>query len=257
MITRNWQLESPVTAIVFDCDGTLSTIEGIDVLADHNGAGGVVSELTAEAMGKTGINPSLYQKRLELVSPSYEQVLHLGDEYYANRIDYADEIIRIFKRLNKSIYIISAGISLAVKHFGTRLQVPEKNIFAVDVNFDAHGQYQSFDNKSPLTDVNGKRNIITEIKKSHPHILSVGDGLNDVETMDLVTRFIGFGGMYYRENIANLCEFYITYPSLSPLLPLALTEAECELLEPDEMKLYMKGMKHIMSHDVLLTSSPP
>ena len=43
---HTFQLADPVDAIVFDCDGTLSLIEGIAVLAHANGVGEHVRELT-------------------------------------------------------------------------------------------------------------------------------------------------------------------------------------------------------------------
>jgi phosphoserine phosphatase len=39
MLTKNWQLQHPLDAVVFDCDGTLSQIEGIDALAEKNDVG--------------------------------------------------------------------------------------------------------------------------------------------------------------------------------------------------------------------------
>ncbi|TAK75879.1 MAG: phosphoserine phosphatase, partial [Gammaproteobacteria bacterium] len=59
-----WQPQAPIPAIVFDCDGTLSMIEGIDELAKHNGVSEAVQALTAEAMEKTGLHPDLYRQRL-------------------------------------------------------------------------------------------------------------------------------------------------------------------------------------------------
>ena len=42
MKAPTWQLDHPINAIVFDCDGTLSIIEGIDELARNNGVGDAV-----------------------------------------------------------------------------------------------------------------------------------------------------------------------------------------------------------------------
>src|SRR5579864_8230977 len=121
MTSLNWQLSSPVSAIVFDCDGTLTSIEGIDCLAKNNGVGESVSALTSEAMAKTGINPTLYQQRLDLVIPRREQVYALGHQYYAHRMPDVIEIINLLRRLNKSLYLISAGVNPAVRMFGEML----------------------------------------------------------------------------------------------------------------------------------------
>jgi phosphoserine phosphatase len=98
------QLQQPMDAIIFDCDGTLSSIEGIDELARQNGVAAPVAALTAIAMGRTGINPDLYQERLSLVKPHSEQVLALGREYYQEITPDARAVVQIFQRLEKAIY---------------------------------------------------------------------------------------------------------------------------------------------------------
>jgi len=236
-----WQLQTPIEAIIFDCDGTLSAIEGIDELAKNNGVGEIVSALTAEAMGKSGITPELYQQRLDLVYPQQKQVLELGAQYYTQRTPDADRIIQLFKRLNKSVYLVSAGLYPAVTLFGELLEIPKTHIYAVDIHFDAQGQFLDFDRSSPLLHNDGKREIISQLKNKYQNLLYIGDGLNDFSVHDLVTRFVGYGGVFYRENIKALCEYYLTAPSLAALLPLALTAKEVSLLTPNDQRLYEQG----------------
>ena len=66
MTTTDWQLKNPIEAIVFDCDGTLSAIEGVNELAKNSGVHQIIEELTHKAMSVAGLNPELYQKRLDL-----------------------------------------------------------------------------------------------------------------------------------------------------------------------------------------------
>jgi len=245
MKTLSWQLKIPADAIIFDCDGTLSAIEGIDELAKKNHVADVVTEMTAAAMGKLGMNIDLYEKRLNLVLPSKKSLQELGQEYFDHQVEDIYQVIQVLKRLNKAIYIVSAGLSLPVKKFGEMLQIPEQNIFAVDIQFDAQGNYVDFDRASPLVTSTGKRDIVEQIKKQHPHLIYVGDGLNDVAVMDLVMRFVGYGGIFYRENIAALCEYYIRTPSMTALLPLILTAEERVKLLSEEQALYNKGLAAI------------
>src|SRR5438445_3611454 len=95
---------------------------------------------------------------------------------------------------------------------------------------DADGKFISYDQDSPLVKNDGKKIIVTELLKKHSSIGYIGDGLNDIVVYDLVTRFIGYGGIYYRSNIAALCEYYIVTPSMSAILPLLLTQTEFESL---------------------------
>jgi len=252
MALKHWQLSAPVSAIVFDCDGTLSRIEGIDELAKHNGVSDEVTSLTELAMGQSGLNEHLYQTRLELVYPTKDQVHALGQQYADHQVPDVDQVIRIFHRLNKTIYIVSAGLYPAVKIFGDLLQIPSQRIFAVDIEFDPQGKFVAFDRASPLVRREGKRTIVSQLKQTHPQLIHVGDGMNDYVAHDLATRFIGYGGAFYRENIAACCDYYIKSLSLAPLLPLALTQGEYESLLPPEQLLYQQGVSAIEDGKVML-----
>lgn len=243
MTTPFWQLSNPLDAIIFDCDGTLSSIEGIDQLAEHNHVGDKVKLLTAEAMGKMGMNLSLFQERLALVQPRQQQLIDLAQEYFAHRTPDISAVIQTFQRCQKTIYLVSAGLNPAVALFGERLGIPRENIFAVDLHFDAQGNYLDFDKTTTLTNSAGKRDIVSKLKHAHPSLMFVGDGLNDYAAYDLVERFIGYGGAYYRQNIADLCQFYMSSPSLTTLLPLGLTLAEFEKLTTEDNVLYQRGLE--------------
>lgn len=241
----NWQLQKPIDAILFDCDGTLSQLEGVNELAKLSGVEEEVSALTMQAMAKTGLNPALYQERLSLIRPHYEAVKALGKHYFDQRVPDTLELIRIFKRLKKSVYLISAGVNPAVDIFGVLMEIPKNNIFAVDLCFDAQGKFQDFDHQSPLIWNQGKGKIIKQIKLLHTEIVYVGDGMNDLIAKPLVRRFVGYGGVFYRENIANAADFYIQSLSMSSLLPLVLTSAESKQLFAAEKILYEKGLVNL------------
>src|SRR5665648_361639 len=216
---NNSILNDPMDAIVFDCDGTLSHIEGIDELAKNKSVVEIVSKLTEEAMGKVGINPELYQKRLALVNPTREEVQQLGITYFQHRAPDSAEVITVLQALGKAIYVVSAGLKPAVARFGELLKIPERHIFAVNIYFDEAGNYHHFDGDSPLVQPDGKRIIVSTLQKKHKNLLYVGDGMNDYAVYDLVTRFIGYGGAFYREQFAKRSEFYITRPTFKALLP--------------------------------------
>lgn len=254
MTTKNWQHVEPIDAVVFDCDGTLSVLEGIDELARSNGVGDMVESLTAHAMSKAGISEEMYHARLHLVQPKLEQVIAAGQQYFKQQVPHVSEVIQLLQRLNKHVYIVSAGLHPSVEYFGELLNVPRKNIYAVNIHFDSDRKYIDFDRTSPLINSHGKREIITQLKQRHPRIMHVGDGLNDYVVYDLVTRFIGFGGVFYRENIAKGCEYYIKAASMAPLLPLTLTKEECDSLTFEERELYHRGLTAIHNLEVLIRS---
>lgn len=247
MKKQTWQLDHPINAVVFDCDSTLSTIEGIDELAKHNGVGDEVESMTTIAMNNMGFHVDFYTKRLNLVSPKRDQLIQLGQIYYANQVLHANQVIQTLKRLQKNIYVVSAGLYPAVKAFGESLQIPGENIYAVNIHFDEQGNYLNYEHDSNLIGDDGKRGIVAELKARHEHIIHVGDGTNDIAVHDLVTRFIGFGGVAYREKVAALSQYYIHTPSIAPLLPLSLTQPEYEMLLPEEKEIYHQGLAAI--HD--------
>lgn len=224
-----YALKKPLDTIIFDCDGTLSQIEGIDYLAKINGVKESVALLTEQAMAKTGISTSLYEARLNLVKPTYSQITTLSEIYFKNVSLDAKKVIRILKKLDKEIYIFSAGVNPAVKLFGEKLSVPEKNIFAVNLQFNSHGEYIDFDRQSPLTQKFGKKKLIQTLRQRT--IGYIGDGMNDVEVLHDVERFVGYGGAFYRENIQKMVPFYSTEKSFMALLPFLLTQDELPILQ--------------------------
>jgi phosphoserine phosphatase len=240
LTSTHWQLETPVNAVIFDCDGTLSSIEGIDELARVNNIGVQVQALTNEAMSHTGLNPDLYRQRLLLTKPTQKQVIELGQTYFKHQSTDVHAVVQILKRLNKSIYMISAGVNPAVSLFGQQLGIPQTHIFAVNLEFDATGNYQAFDESSPLVNNNGKREIVAHLHAKHQYTGYTGDGMNDFVVRDIVTRFIGYGGTFYRENLAKQCDYYII--NMSALLPLLLTASEYDRLNADEQALFDKGI---------------
>jgi len=250
MTTPHWQLQTPIQAVVFDCDGTLSAIEGVNELARYNGVYNEVERLTTEAMSKTGINPDLYQKRLQLIAPHASQVRTLAQQYFNHLVTDVIAIIAILRRLSKTIYLVSAGVNPAVALFGERLKIPKTHIYAVNLQFDQQGKYLDYDHTSLLIHNDGKRHIVSELISQYSELIHVGDGLNDFSTHDIVRRFIGYGGVYYREVMKKNCKYYIETPSLSPLLPLCLTQSEVMSLTKDEFALYQKGIKAIECNDV-------
>ena len=239
------KLSAPLDAILFDCDGTLSRLEGIDELARQNGVGDIIETMTAQAMSATGVSADLYAERLALVQPSQQQVLALGQAYIDSCNPGVVSVIDALKKRGKAIYIVSAGLKPAVAIFARYLNIPESQVFAVEMDFDLDGHYLAFNQASPLVDVGGKCQIVATLKQQHARILHIGDGMNDADVKGHVTRFIGYGGVFCRESIRDRSDFYIETASLLPLLPLALTATEADQLTGAELAAYQAGLQLI------------
>lgn len=250
MLTSDWQLQTPLDALIFDCDGTLCQIEGIDELAAINGVEAAVRQLTEIAMGTTGINPEMYRERLILTQPRAEQMSLIGKKYTEKLTEDVTDIISLYQRLQKKIFIVSAGLLPAVLPVAQQLKIPASHVYAVAIQFDRSGNFSGFDHHSVLIQKQGKCSVVNNILRHCPRAGYIGDGLNDCPVQPLVTRFVGYGGAYFRENIASLCNYYIAIPSMTPFLPLTLTATEYQTLTPGEKKLYQKGLHALQTGGV-------
>ena len=213
-------------AFVFDCDGTLASIEGIVWLAKLNNCEEEIESLTEHAMSSGGINKALYEKRLNTIRPTKQQCIDVGKAYIQHLTKDIQIVIQALQKLNKSIYIASAGILDSVVYLANYLNIPSKNVCAVPLYFKDSGDYESFDHQHLMTKSDGKATFIQSLKEKHQHICAIGDGANDLSMMTQADLFVGFGGNFYRESIKNACENYIDTKSMRPLLSLTLSSEE-------------------------------
>ena len=255
----------PVSNIViFDCDSTLSTIEGIDELARMTGHEYDVALLTKRAMEGDVPLESVYGHRLVTVNPTQSQVRAIAKRYQETVVPDAPELIHALQSMGTEVFIVSGGLIEPVRDFGVWLGVPRENIFAVNMEYDTlAGEWWRYwelpggDNPranylavepNPLTGTQGKNQIISRIRTMHSgRILMIGDGLSDLETAVDVDLFIGFGGAVYRQKIAEEASIYIHDQSLAPLLPLSLGQLGNS---PKFARLWAKGLQGIYSNEV-------
>ena len=164
------RLKAPLDAVVFDCDSTLSHLEGVDYLAQLNKVQDTVVELTADAMTKTGICPEIYEQRLNLIRPQQNQLQILADVYFEQVMPDVQQTISILQQLHKPVFIVSAGILQAVVGFANQLGIAADHVFAVNVFFDATGNYKDFDRQSPLINNNGKAVVVSDLLQKYARI---------------------------------------------------------------------------------------
>ncbi len=226
----------PYKHVFFDCDSTLSTIEGIDVLAETVGKKWRVEVLTNAAMdGKLDLK-EVYAKRLRAVRPTHEQIRQIRSAYKRNIVADAQAVIAALQYLGHHVYIISGGLAEPVKEFGVYLGVPKENIRAVHVDYDqltGEWWYAETDFKKPkrrymdykegaLTVSNGKAQIVKELLGTqNGRSLLIGDGNSDLLAGHTVDLFVGFGGVVQRARVKAESPAFIHTPSLAPLLLLA------------------------------------
>jgi phosphoserine phosphatase len=229
--------------IFFDCDSTLSTIEGIDELARQKGKFEAVKQMTDAAMEGEVHLQSVYDRRLELLCPTRAEIRALEQCYRHTLTPDAAETIRVLQQAGKLLFIVSGGLLSAVWPFGEWLGIPGQNIRAVDVHYNRlSGRWWDYQQDrwgkppdeayldpqaTPLIESQGKADVVRELLAGRQgRSLLVGDGMSDLAARPAVDLVVGFGGVVTRQSVANQAEVFIKACSLAPVLPLALSASE-------------------------------
>ena len=212
--------------VCFDCDSTLSRIEGIDELARRNGLFEQVAALTDAAMNGELALADVYAKRLELIRPNQAAIDWLAELYIAELVDGVAETIKILRENGKEIRIISGGLRQAILPLAAYLSIPEDYVHAVDVILAADGQYQDFARHSPLAVNGGKARVCRQIRLTRSSLVMVGDGKTDLEAKQAGAYMIGFGGVLERQIVKDQADKYVSDSSLTAILPYVLLQQE-------------------------------
>jgi len=205
--------------ICFDCDSTLSKIEGIDELAERVGLGAEMSRLTNAAMNGDVALEAVYEQRLAAIKPTCESIDWLAERYIAERVEGVEAVFTELLALGKTVHIISGGLRQAILPLAKYLGLPEEQVHAVELYFDADGHYLGFDKESPLARNGGKAEICRELQSRSGQLVMIGDGKTDMEAKQAGAYVIGFGGVVDRATVRELADVYCSGPNLSDTLP--------------------------------------
>lgn len=203
--------------ICFDCDSTLSKIEGIDELARRAGLGAAMSELTDAAMNGVVPLEAVYEQRLSLIRPDLAGINWLADLYIAERVDGISEVFTALAAQGKQIHIISGGLRAAILPLAHTLGLPESHVHAVDIYFNADGSYRDYERNSPLARTGGKA-VVADMLGQHGSLVMIGDGKTDMEAKQAGAYVIGFGGVVDRAIVRELADVFVADSSLFPVL---------------------------------------
>jgi len=244
--------------IFFDCDSTLSAIEGIDELARFKGKEWRVGVLTEKAMNGDLDLSEVYGKRLQAIRPTRGQLKAIEQRYWETIVPDAEAVIAALRFLGKQIFIVSGGLAEPVRGFGKRLGVPPENIRAVELEYNELSgdwwryyqpetrQRQTYldYNEGPLTVSSGKPAIIQSLAgDKHGRRLMIGDGASDLAARSVVDLFVGFGGVVAREKVMNGADVFIHQNSLAPVLPFAVGPAGyARILGTPHQAVFDKGL---------------
>ena len=202
--------------IVFDCDSTLTKIEGLDEIARRKGLLDRVREITAAGMNGDLLFSQSLRNRLEIIQPSLEDLKWLGQRYVEELVSDATVVIDELKIRGLNIFILTGALLPAVEVLADYLKIDRANVSAV--GFRGVTPFQRI---IPINLDTFKVNFVQQIKKTGSTVL-VGDGLVDYEAGKSVDLFIGFGGVVRRERLKELSSIYVEEPRLQPILDIVL-----------------------------------
>lgn len=255
--------------IFFDCDSTLSAIEGIDELARQKGKFEKIKQMTDAAMEGEVHLQSVYDRRLDLLCPTRAEIRALEQCYRNTLVPHAVEVINALRHAGKELFIVSGGLLAAVRPFGEWLGIPRQNIRAVEVQYNRlSGQWWDYQQDrwgqrpdeeyldpehSPLIESEGKAQVVRHLLQGKTgRAMLVGDGMSDLAARPAVNLVVGFGGVITRPRVARQAEVFIQCNSLAPVLPLALSAAEqAGLRDTPHQTVLEKGLFHLQQGDVI------
>ncbi len=206
------------TTICFDCDSTLSKIEGIDELGKRAGLGAELAELTNAAMNGLVSLEAVYAQRLALIKPDQASIDWLADLYIAEQVAGSYEVFAALLGQNKQVHIISGGLRAAILPLAHLLGLPDAHVHAVDIYFHEDGSYLDFERASPLAKTGGKAVVAGQLGGQN-RLVMVGDGKTDLETKQAGAFIIGFGGVVDRAIVREQADVFVSEPNLTAILP--------------------------------------
>jgi phosphoserine phosphatase len=216
-------------AVCFDCDSTLSKLEGIDELARRAGCLSEISELTNAAMDGRITLDEVYAKRMERVRPDRAALAWLAQRYREEVVEGGANTIATLHHSGVAVYVVSGGLFEAVAPFAQSLGIEQSHVYAVPVHVDARGAYQGFDASSPLTRNDGKAVLCREIASRHGAVAMVGDGVTDLVARNGGAYIVGFGGVVHRIAMQKGADSYVAAPSLMATIDVLLTDQELDM----------------------------
>ena len=206
--------------LLFDCDSTLSAIEGIDELGRLRGPEvfKAVEEMTTKAMDGSTPMESIFAKRLDMIKPTLKELESIGQKYIQEVEPTALDTIKKLKANGWTVMIVSGGFTQAIRPLAQYLGI--ERVEAVELRFNADGSYAGYVESCPTAKSKGKNVVALKLRdefKAAQTIL-VGDGASDLEVKGDVDKMIGFGRYTPRPKVKAGADAFIT--SLDQLISL-------------------------------------
>ncbi len=176
----------PNRKFVFDFDSTLTSVEGLDVLAeislrnnpDRDNVIKKIQEITDLGIdGDISFSDSL-SSRIALLKANKSQLSELVDLLKTKLSESVKANKEFFTKYSDRIYVISCGFKEFIEPVVAELKIKPERIFANTFEFDKNGLITGFDETNPLSQHNGKVNCLKS-SGIQGEIQIIGDGYSD------------------------------------------------------------------------------
>ena len=221
----------PYPVTLFDCDSTLSAVEGIDELPADPQRQAEVAALTDAAMDGATPLEEVYGRRLSLLNPTRGDLHHVKLRYKSAAVPDARAVVAALHHVGTETWVISGGLLEPVTEFATWLGIEPDHVRAVSAQFDplagdwwagsGDPRYAAHDD-GHLTTTTGKAAVIRGVATGSRRRLLVGDGVSDLAAADEVDLFAAYAGVVARPAVVDVAPVVITSHSIAPVLALAL-----------------------------------
>lgn len=200
--------------LLLDLDSTLVAQEGCNTLAHWKGVGEQVSVITQQTMdGVMDFNTAFPQK-LELIQPSHDDLDTLGEFL----LDYvSDDWKKVITRLQKqdiTVAILSQWYIRSSLPVAKMLHIDPAWVLALDFIHDKEGWFESLDMSQDLMYYDGKKRVITDLKKRYPDkkIVFSWDSFGDRESWQEADLFVAYTGVVAREKVLSTSKYLAKTP---------------------------------------------
>ncbi|KAG7398833.1 hypothetical protein PHYBOEH_010347 [Phytophthora boehmeriae] len=210
-----------VGAVCFDVDSTVCADEGIDVLAEHCGAGAAVKEWTTKAMNGGVKFEDALAARLDIIKPSRQDIQDCLKKHPPQFTPGIKKLVATLHDNDIAVFLVSGGFRLMIEPVAMELDIPHTNIYANTIFFDEQGNYHGFDDAELTSRDGGKAKAIDVIKRiyGYERIAMVGDGVTDLQARPPADMVVGFGGIVSRDVVKEGADLFVTdFEHLTKLL---------------------------------------
>ncbi len=199
--------------IIFDFDSTLIKKESLELileplLKNNQEKLSEIESITNLGMqGELDFRESL-EKRLAIASPTKASIEAFTSEYCPSLLTKdMKELVDELHAKGYKVWIFSGGLTESIVPFANALNIAFENIFAVDVNWNDDGSFNS------LNDTNGacdsKLVAFEKVKdRFDGEVIAVGDGFTDYQLFESgsADKFIAYTEHVERANVVEKAE---------------------------------------------------